>query len=156
MASGAAIREGDPTSASLVQESQRQPALRRPALERMRLVMAERAGETVVAVTLSRRNLLALLHKLDLDGSARTITQHAYRCLDGRTELVDDLLLISAALVSGLAACFALDALRYDARTDNVSFVIEMKGTRVEDALRALLIAAVLGTVAGGFLLVPT
>ena len=54
--------------------------------------------------------------------------------------------IIGAALVSGLAACFALDALRYNARTDNVSFVIEMKGTRVEDALRALLIAAVLGT----------
>ncbi|MBA3585140.1 MAG: hypothetical protein H0W36_11550 [Gemmatimonadetes bacterium] len=61
----------------------------------MRLVVAERAGETVVAVTLSRRNLLALLHKLDRAGSARTITsQHAYRRLDGRTELVDDLLLI--------------------------------------------------------------
>jgi len=61
----------------------------------MKLVLTETAGRGNVVVTLSRRNLLALLHKLDLDGSARTITsRHAYRCLDGRTQLVDDLLLI--------------------------------------------------------------
>jgi hypothetical protein len=50
--------------------------------------------ETVIHVTLSERNLLALLQKLGMPGSARTLASaHAYR----EGELVDDVTLVVAA-----------------------------------------------------------
>jgi hypothetical protein len=60
----------------------------------MRLDLLGDGEETVVRVTLSERNLLALFQKLGMPGSARTLASaHAYR--DG--EPVDDLLLVVEA-----------------------------------------------------------
>jgi hypothetical protein len=60
----------------------------------MRLDLLGDGEETVVRVTLSERNLLALFQKLAMPGSARTLASaHAYR--DG--QLVDDLILVVAA-----------------------------------------------------------
>jgi hypothetical protein len=57
----------------------------------MRLDLLGDGEETVVRVTLSERNILALFQKLGMPGSARTLASaHAYR--DG--ELVDDLILV--------------------------------------------------------------
>jgi len=51
-------------------------------------------GAGVAVVTLSRRNLLTLLHKLDMPGSARTITNSDCHL---NHELTDRLLLILRA-----------------------------------------------------------
>lgn len=42
----------------------------------MRMRYEEGEGVSAVIVTLSRRNLLGLLHKLDMEGSARTLVKH--------------------------------------------------------------------------------
>lgn len=42
----------------------------------MRLHFEEGEGVDAVRVVLSRRNLLSLLHKLDMEGSARTLVKH--------------------------------------------------------------------------------
>jgi hypothetical protein len=57
----------------------------------VRLDLQSDGEETVIHVTLSERNLLALLQKLAMPGSARTLASaHAYR----HDELVDDLTLV--------------------------------------------------------------
>lgn len=53
----------------------------------MKLRMHERPGGAVAVVTLSRRNLLALLHKLEMPGSARTLTTD-YACPEGWSLIV--------------------------------------------------------------------
>jgi hypothetical protein len=42
----------------------------------MKMQIPEGSIGTTVMVTLSRRNLLALLHKLDMEGSARTLIKN--------------------------------------------------------------------------------
>lgn len=57
----------------------------------MKLQLFESEHQTTVIVTLSRRNLLALLHKLEMPGSARLLlTDNCER----QGKLVDDLCLV--------------------------------------------------------------
>lgn len=53
----------------------------------MKLRIDEQADGAVAVVTLSRRNLLALLHKLEMPGSARTLTT-GYDCPEGWSLIV--------------------------------------------------------------------
>jgi hypothetical protein len=48
-------------------------------MARAHFIQFEEGGRTIVEVVLSRRNLLALLHKLDMPGSARMITNNDVR-----------------------------------------------------------------------------
>ena len=57
-----------------------------------RAELTNRDGHLEIAVTLSRRNLLALLHKLDMPGSSRTITNNDCR-LDGKWVSTHELVL---------------------------------------------------------------
>lgn len=53
----------------------------------MKLRIHEQPEGAVAVVTLSRRNLLALLHKLEMPGSARTLTTD-YDCPEGWSLIV--------------------------------------------------------------------
>lgn len=59
--------------------------------ELVKLQLLEEDGQMTVVVSLSRRNLLALLHKLDLPGSGRLL--YTINC-EREGKLADDLLLV--------------------------------------------------------------
>jgi len=62
----------------------------------MKLTLSQTSRGSTAVVVLSRRNLLALLHKLEMTGSARTIAStNAYRVDDeGTPQIAHDLVLI--------------------------------------------------------------
>ncbi len=76
----------------------RAPGKRGPPayVRRMQLTLVETNRGTTAVVVLSRRNLLALLHKLEMEWSARTITSgNGYRLdEDGTPTIARDLELI--------------------------------------------------------------